>query len=475
MCCSKRQIRRGMLSGRSRGLKVMDTGGRHRPIGTMDSLDHPTVFIVEDDAETRNSFCALACSMGLKAESFASAEAFLEHIDLRRSGCAVVDFRLPGMNGIELQRRLMAVRNDLPVILVSAFMDIRVAADAVQQGVFRILQKPYPDSELSDAIQAAIQSERAQGKKRRYRLDVEHRLSQLDARERRTLELILDGQPNKSIGRRLALSRRTVERIRSRILDKMKTSTFVELATALGISGIPETSDDGDGVADRLDGSTALEDQALSPSPSPPMLPSERQLRLLCCDLHDGAAQYVSAAAMRLQTLQQADLPPAARHAIDEAALLLKRSQEEICDLILGRDSTHVRQLGLVSAIRMLIKDLSCNGQMDIELAEDLGSDSPGTEQEIAVYRIIQEALSNALRHSGSQRTCIEVVRQDDEIRLRVRDWGRGFDPTSDIHAHWGLRGVRQRVRLLNGTFSIESEPGNGTSLTALIPVQSES
>jgi FixJ family two-component response regulator/two-component sensor histidine kinase len=440
----------------------------------MEPFDHPTVFIVEDDAETRNSFCALACSIGVKAEGFASAEAFLEHVDLRRTGCAVVDFRLPGMNGIELQRRLLTARNDLPVILVSAFMDVRVAAEAVQQGVFRILQKPYPDSELSDAIQAAIQSERSQGKKRRYRLDVEHRLNQLDARERRTLELILDGQPNKSIGRRLALSRRTVERIRSRILDKMKTSTFVELATALGVSGIPESSDDAE--ADQPAGSATLAARSFpSSSPLPPLLPGERKLRLLCCDLHDGPSQYVSAAAMRLHTLQQTDLSPAAHQAIDEAALLVRRAQDEMRDLIAGRDSTHVRQLGLVPAIRTLIKDLSCNGQLDVELSENLGSDSPGTEQEIAVYRIIQEALNNALRHSGSQRVHIEVLRQNDEIHLRIRDWGRGFDPAADIHAHWGLRGVRQRVRLLNGTLAIESEPGRGTSLSAQIPVQSDS
>lgn len=439
----------------------------------MNTHDDPTVFVVEDDTETRESFCALASSIGVPVEAFASAEDFLAHVDPRRSGCAVVDFRLPGMNGLELQRRLATARHDFPVILVSAYIDVRVATEALQEGVFRILTKPYPEDELTDALHSALDKERVHGRTRRYRLDVEHRLSMLDSRERRTLELILEGQPNKSIGRRLSLSRRTVERIRSRILDKMNAATFVELAGELGMSGIPQHSEGPVALAgDRLEGVAGSTPQDSITS----VKAGERKWRLLCCDLHDGPAQYVSAATMRLRSLQQyADVPGHARETIEEVVRILAKTEEELRDLVVGRESSRVHQAGLISSIRNLIDHLSSDDPLQVELIENLGDERLGKEQETAIFRIIQEALNNTLQHSQSRRVHIEINRQGQEIHLRVQDWGQGFKSSSDIHSHLGLRGIRQRVRLLNGALSIETAPGQGTSLAVRLPAQEES
>jgi FixJ family two-component response regulator len=200
----------------------------------MGPIENCTVFVVEDEPVTRDSFAALISSMDLAVETFASGEEFLQGVDPGRSGCAVVDFRLEGMDGIELHRRLVEAGCKLPVILISACLTVRAAAGALEQGVFRVLEKPYRNDELAGAVQDAIEHDRGLRKQKLYRLDLEHRLGSLDGRERRTLDLILAGHPNKAIERRLGLSRRTVERVRSSILAKTKFLSFVELSGVCG-------------------------------------------------------------------------------------------------------------------------------------------------------------------------------------------------------------------------------------------------
>lgn len=149
-------------------------------------------------------------------------------------GCAVVDFRLPDTDGLELYRELRRRGYDMPVILISAFLDVRHTADAMSAGVFRVLEKPYRDSELSEAIHRAIQHDQSAQVKRMVRMDFAHRLESLDSRERLALDLIIAGCPNKTVERKLAVSTRTVDRIRASILDKMRFLSFVELAVAYG-------------------------------------------------------------------------------------------------------------------------------------------------------------------------------------------------------------------------------------------------
>jgi len=193
-----------------------------------------TVFVVDDDAEMRQSFSALIGSMNLPCEAFASGEEFLRVANSERTGCAVVDYRLDGMDGLELHRRLIESGCRLPVILISGYLNVRTAARALEEGAFRVVEKPYSNEEIVDAIRDAVDYDRASRSKRLLRLDFEHRLQSLDARERVTLECILAGQSNKAIEHRLRLSRRTIERIRSSILEKMNSLSFVELSASIG-------------------------------------------------------------------------------------------------------------------------------------------------------------------------------------------------------------------------------------------------
>lgn len=199
----------------------------------MHPFDEQSVFLVDDDADGRESLVSLVRSMGYSCTSYESGEAFLESSDGLRPGCAIVDFHLPGLNGVQVHQRLVGIGSSIPVILMSGLLTVREAVAALGQGVFRVLEKPYTDEDLEGAIAAALQWDHSYRKARRYRLDAQHRLDSLQTRERITLALILAGQPNKVIERRLGLSRRTVERIRTGILEKMGTLSFVELAARL--------------------------------------------------------------------------------------------------------------------------------------------------------------------------------------------------------------------------------------------------
>jgi two-component system, LuxR family, response regulator FixJ len=211
---------------------------RHDPCRTMPThltnrLD-PTVFIVDDEPTTRRSFTALVASLSLKWEEFASGEEMLRTVAPERPGCAIVDYCLEGMNGLELHRRLVDAGCRIPVILIGGYLDVRTTARALEGGGFRVVQKPCGHEEMASTVREAIDHDDVCRGSRFFRVDFEHRLRSLDSREQVTLECILAGQSNKAIERKLGLSRRTVERIRSSILGKMGSLSFVELSAAIG-------------------------------------------------------------------------------------------------------------------------------------------------------------------------------------------------------------------------------------------------
>jgi len=151
------------------------------------------------------------------------------HVLVSRAG-----LRMPGMSGLELQEELARRKSHLPMIILTAYARTSVTVRAIQGGAVTLIDKPYHDDDLWDAIRDAIERDRAIRKQKMYRLDFQHRLESPDGRERTALDLILAGNPNKAIERRLGLSRRTVERVRSSILAKTSFLSFVELSVAYG-------------------------------------------------------------------------------------------------------------------------------------------------------------------------------------------------------------------------------------------------
>ena len=206
------------------------------------NVEKPTVFVfvVEDECETRESFAALFTSLGLSVEVFPSAEDLLQRPNPAQPGCVLTDYRLQNINGIDLHRLLSETGWTLPVILISGYLNVRSATKALGQGIFRVLEKPYQQDELVCAVQEAIRHDRKSRKQKVYRLDFTHRFQMLDARERLTLEMIVAGHGNRAIESRLGLSTRTVDRIRSSILEKMHFQSFVELSAAYGAAQVDD-------------------------------------------------------------------------------------------------------------------------------------------------------------------------------------------------------------------------------------------
>lgn len=182
----------------------------------------PTVFVVDDDPGVGDSIRLLLRSVGLPSEVFSSAMDFLEAYETERAGCLVLDVRMPGMSGLDLQARLQEMGSTLPIIFVTAHGDVPMAVDAVKAGALDFIQKPFRDQELLDKIQEALEVDARWRAERRDLVEIRSRLGSLTPRETEVLDLVLSGEPNKAIARALEISQRTVEIHRARVMEKMQ-------------------------------------------------------------------------------------------------------------------------------------------------------------------------------------------------------------------------------------------------------------
>jgi FixJ family two-component response regulator len=197
------------------------------------TLAEPTVFVVDDDASVRDSLQLLMRSVDLRAETFASAAEFLEAYDPARSGCLVLDVRMPGMSGLVLQDRLEAIGATLPIIFLTAHGDVPMAVQAVRHGAIDFIQKPFRDQDLLDRIQRAIEQDIDRRQERAYKEEVDHRIASLTARERQVMEMVAVGKANKVIAADLGLSQRTVEIHRAHAMQKMQAESVPHLVRML--------------------------------------------------------------------------------------------------------------------------------------------------------------------------------------------------------------------------------------------------
>jgi two-component system, LuxR family, response regulator FixJ len=191
----------------------------------------PTVFVVDDDAEALASVCALIRSMGLSCECFPAAEEFLAYCRSTENlaGCLVTDVRMVGMSGIELQEQLQEGGVTLPVIVLTAFARTPLTVRAMQNGAVTMLDKPYDDDDLWDAIREGLKRDSAQRSEVILRQEVRQRLDSLTPSERQVLDLVVAGLPNKVIANRLDVSVRTVENRRREVFAKMRADSVAEL------------------------------------------------------------------------------------------------------------------------------------------------------------------------------------------------------------------------------------------------------
>ena len=189
----------------------------------------PTVFIVDDDAAIRHAMRALLDSVNLPCEIFASADEFLDKVADRRPGCLVLDIRMPGLGGLELQQELNRRGNRTPIIFITGHGDVPMAVEAMQNGALDFIQKPFRDQDLLDRVTDALKTDRQRRDEEQHQSDVAGRIDTLTNREREVFDLVVTGKPNKVIAYELGVSQRTVEIHRSRVMEKMQARSLADL------------------------------------------------------------------------------------------------------------------------------------------------------------------------------------------------------------------------------------------------------
>jgi len=191
--------------------------------------EQSTVFIVDDDEAVRDSLSWLMQSVGLNTETFPSAGAFLQGFGEDRPGCLLLDIRMPGMSGLELQSVLQEQGFRLPLVVISGHADVPMAVRALKAGAFDFIQKPFNDQLLLDTVQRAIKQDREQRESHAQVETWRSRLGTLTPREHEVLELVVAGASNKQISSELGVSLKTVEAHRARVMDKLKAESLSQL------------------------------------------------------------------------------------------------------------------------------------------------------------------------------------------------------------------------------------------------------
>ena len=198
-------------------------------MATMSVLPEATVFVVDDDDAVRESQAFLLKSVGLKEESFPSAQDFLKSYNPARAGCLVLDIRMPGMSGLELQEKLKQMESMLPIIFITGHGDVPMAVKAIKAGAADFVQKPFRDQELIDRIREVLEEDASARVEKLQKAEILKRIDSLTEREREVMEQVVDGKANKVVAIDLNVSQRTVEIHRANVMDKMKARSLAQL------------------------------------------------------------------------------------------------------------------------------------------------------------------------------------------------------------------------------------------------------
>ena len=195
----------------------------------IDAQSPQCVYVIDDDSAMRESLEFLVSSVGMQVHSFPSASDFLDRVDPHASGCIVLDVRMPGMSGRDLQEQLGQNRFAMPVIIVTGHADVPMAVRALKAGAYDFIEKPFNDQVLLDCIQRALEEE-SQSKVRLDRQrEIDARIATLTPRERQVMEMVVSGMANKQVAAELGLSEKTIEVHRKHVMEKMGAGNVADL------------------------------------------------------------------------------------------------------------------------------------------------------------------------------------------------------------------------------------------------------
>ena len=205
--------------------------------------EHPTVFVVDDDSGVRDALRNLFRSVGLNVETFGVAQEFLSRERSKGPGCLVLDIRLPGLSGLDLQRQLVDANIQIPIVFITAHGDIQMSVRAMKAGAVEFLTKPFRDQDLLDAVQQAVDRDRATRILQAKEAETRQRYESLSPREQEVLGLVVRGLLNKQIAGRLRTSEATVKMHRGHVMQKMQANSLAELIRMAERLGIPSQED----------------------------------------------------------------------------------------------------------------------------------------------------------------------------------------------------------------------------------------
>ncbi len=204
-----------------------------------------TIFIVDDDPAVQQSLRMLFRSVGYRTEVFNSAQQFLDAYDEQWIGCVVLDMRMPGMSGLELQQKLNDRQSILPIIFMTGHGDVPMAVEAMQGGAIDFIQKPFNDQDLIDRVSQAVAKDLHNREALNEKNEIRQRLNSLTPREHEILDMVVNGRANKVIADDLELSQRTVEIHRARVMEKMQATSLAHLVRMVIAAQSGESSDIG--------------------------------------------------------------------------------------------------------------------------------------------------------------------------------------------------------------------------------------
>lgn len=199
----------------------------------------PVVFVVDDDASVRGALENLLRSVGLRVAAFASAQEFLASPRANAPGCLILDVRLPGVSGLDLQEQLSRSRPDLPIVFITGHGDIPMTVRAMKAGAIEFLTKPFEDPDLIDAVQQALRRVRERSDQHEELTELRSRYDSLTPREREVMSHVVAGHANKVVAANLGISETTVKIHRGHVVHKMRAGSLAELVRMADRLGIP--------------------------------------------------------------------------------------------------------------------------------------------------------------------------------------------------------------------------------------------